>query len=304
MISLTKSQTQIIEKLMKFEKENDEKGISTAFLGKQGINRRTFEINQDFLLQNYLIKITNTEKHGIQTWKYYKITPHGVIAYLKWCQLNQKQIHQKILQSYFPSIFEHFDALQKMYGTMFYYVFNQAINQFDLKPNLEVYDFSKKEIVKNPNRYNFRETIAVPHKTTRIIFARFLNFDLESVIVGRNANPDYFNDLEVEDNITNRITFLLFYDLIVLATLVDLLFQYFSWNMTVSKKKLFSGPEYEMDEKSMMELGKYYARICPIIISIINKDPKLKKLFQNTMHALSEEVKGLKLFEDLKKKFS
>ena len=57
MISLTNSQAKIIQKLMKFEKENDEKGISTAFLGKRGINRRTFEINQDFMLQNYLIKI-------------------------------------------------------------------------------------------------------------------------------------------------------------------------------------------------------------------------------------------------------
>ena len=275
---------------MKLEKENDEKGISTAFLGKRGINRRTFEINQDFMLQNYLIKITNKEKHGIQTWKYYKITPHGVVAYLKWCQLKDKQIHQSILQSYFPSIFEHYDALQKMYGTMFYYIFNHAINQFNLKPNLEVIDISTKEIIKNKDRYNFLETITVPHKINKFNFSRFKNLDQESEKVGRSANPDYFNDLEIEDNITNRITFLFFYDLIVLGNLVDLLFQYFSRN--------------KIDEKSMIELGKYYAKIHPMIISIINKDPKLKKLFQNTMHTLSEEVKGLKLFEDLKKKFS
>ncbi len=51
-------------------------------------------------------------------------------------------------------------------------------------------------------------------------------------------------------------------------------------------------------------VGKYYERIYPMIISIIKKDPTLKKLFKNTMHKLSEEAKGLRLFEDLKKKFS
>lgn len=289
---------------MKLEKENDEKGISTAFLGKRGINRRTFEINQDFMLQNYLIKITNEEKHGIQTWKYYKITPHGVVAYLKWCQLKDKQIHQSILQSYFPLIFEHYDALQKMYGTMFYYIFNHAINQFDLKPNLEVIDISTKEIIKNKDRYNFLETITVPHKTNRFNFSRFKNLDQESEKVGRNANPDYFNDLKIEDNITNRITFLFFYDLIVLTTL-DVVLHYFYWNIRVSKKVLFSGPQNEFEEdKSLIELYKYYERIYPMIISIIKKDPTLKKLFKNTMHELSEEAKGLKLFEDLKKEFS
>jgi len=290
---------------MKLEKENDGKGISTAFLGKRGINRRTFEINQDFMLQNYLIKITNKEKHGIQTWKYYKITPHGVVAYLKWCQLKNKQIHQSILQSYFPSIFEHYDALQKMYGTMFYYIFNHAINQFDLKPNLEVIDISTKEITKNKDRYNFLETITVPHNTNRFNFSRFKNLDQESEKVGRNANSDYFNDLKIEDNITNRITFLFFYDLIVLTTLVDVVLHYFYWNIRVSKKVLFSGPQNEFEEdKSLIELHKYYERIYPMIISIIKKDPTLKKLFKNTMHKLSEEAKGLKLFEDLKKAFS
>ena len=75
--------------------------------------------------------------------------------------------------------------------------------------------------------------------------------------------------------------------------------------MRVTKKVLFSDPQDEFEQdKSIIELAKYYQRISPMIISIIKKDPTLKKLFKNTMYELSEKAKGLKLFEDLKKEFS
>ena len=85
MITLTDTQFQIIEAFLENTKNEGEikKGLSSAALGKSGINRRTFEINQKHLLENHLLKVIHEEKHGVQTWKYYDVTRVGVFRIFK-----------------------------------------------------------------------------------------------------------------------------------------------------------------------------------------------------------------------------
>jgi len=59
------------------------KGTTSGMIEDHGVNRKTFTDNIDSLVEDNLIEESLTEKHGDQTWKYYKTTILGKVLLSK-----------------------------------------------------------------------------------------------------------------------------------------------------------------------------------------------------------------------------
>ena len=123
----------IIEDRKNFE-ANDRKGISSARIEKLGINRKTFENNIDFLLQNYLLIVTNEEEHKKQIWIYYDVTPLSYLLLLRksGVEIVLKRTKEGSLNEFFPYIMRHWEELKKIYGIQIYRSFYSAVKKIDV----------------------------------------------------------------------------------------------------------------------------------------------------------------------------
>ncbi len=134
MITLTNTHQSILGAFVnpKFKEKNEE--MSSGDLKKEGINRRTFEINQEFLLSNGLVKIHSRKKHGTQVWIYYQITKIGLLVLLKSlaASKNTKKLEEYLI--HFPQIKIHANDIRRIFGSkVFEETMIAALDNFELK---------------------------------------------------------------------------------------------------------------------------------------------------------------------------
>lgn len=320
MISISNIQAEILEKFTDYDlKTQGEvgKGLSNAALGKRGINRRTFELNENFLLNHYLIKLVHIEKHGIQTWKYYDITPLGVFSYLKWCRTNRKQseiIHSK---RFFPYLVKHEKNLKKLIGDSFFnHLVNDAIRQIDVYPEFTISDMKGKEL---GYPTTFIEKTIIEFNTISILFHRIFNinpekkqfgaFTKKGEILGDKEDVTIFvDDRTITDRVIDKLTFLFFYNLLgnfpnsKFEDIVGFGESFMARDDSeVGKllRSLNSKPKGKQ-EKSLLQIYQNLDKV----ISMVKKDQKLVSLIKNNLTELTTNLQEIKPIKDLQKIFS
>lgn len=118
MIVLSKKHLEIIYRLiLNKERVFGSYGLTSNGLSRAGVNRQTFRINKEFLLQNYLISYVSTENHGKQMWKFYDVTPLGFLtAYQNILQgkARRRLPSQRSLEKYFPIVWRNWEYLSEV----------------------------------------------------------------------------------------------------------------------------------------------------------------------------------------------
>ncbi len=150
MIDLSDIQAEILKTFLDYERKtegNISKGLTSGAVAKRGLNRRTFEINIDFLLAHHLLKITKEEKHGTQTCKYYDLTPLGVIAFLKWNGQQKPRKNFVLSNRFFPHITKYKKQLEELFTKKgLQIILERTTEQIDLNPLQIIKDKNGKEI--------------------------------------------------------------------------------------------------------------------------------------------------------------
>lgn len=114
MIKITKTQQQIMRVFL--DNAEPKNGISSYTIGKNGIPRRTFEINRNKLLDNFLIEIVEERTTGKQKRIFYKITPLGFFCMLANMNLSElkEEIRKKNFCDFIPLIGNNWDGLKNI----------------------------------------------------------------------------------------------------------------------------------------------------------------------------------------------
>jgi len=317
MIELTKNQAQILGVfLSKLDDKSrkDFRGMTNAALGKNGINRKTFDNNQDFMLNHYLLKITDEEKHGIQNWKYYDITPFGAMAFILWQQKNLPKRKIKLPQRFFPDIVKYQPKLEKWLGKIFHDLIINAIKGFEIVPMAILMDSkSKKEITHTTNMIEIMKlnTIGIGvslDKTYNLKGETVVNVvDKEGKVI---KTVDFSEGQDSPDTIIDRFTFLFFLSALTKFRVgrdLNSSTKFYSDDLKDVEGPIDSkgNPPTITDivhidlgpmAKSFINEQNIFEKAIPKIQQIVKKDPRLSNLIKQN---ISEIKNNLNIFNKL-----
>jgi len=318
MIELTDSQIEILKAFLEYDQETKGKvgnGLSSAALGKRGLNRRTFEINLPFLLSHYLLKISKQEKHGFQNWKYYDLTPLGIIALLKHSQKLKSGKDFILSERFFPHIKKYQKKLETIFSEFEFEMFlSRTSDQIEVSP-LHITKEKRGGLeLGRTSWHNERMSFL-------LMDAKFKGYPLEVSIFNNYSLTDFEMDFltkkgaitlvkekhlglgdldkKISEGITDRFTFLFFLNCINYPYIgvfdkptVTFLDEDRSRNKDLKK---IENEAKKHAEETFTKMKKNPKKI----ISIINNDPKLKKLFMDTIERIKKDLNQLKKIDEI-----
>lgn len=301
MIDLNKTQGIILQKFVENFTDKLGKypsGLSSLDLEHLGIERKTFRKHKEFLQDNYLIRINKIGYHGHQHWFNYQITKLGVIAYLKWV-LTKKAIKKAtITKLSFPFIIRYWDNLYEKYGKLLKTILIHSMHQIEVEPSMTVEHEKDKQHSRMLN-----EVITL--SMDDIQFRIFRQYEPPQPIPTKNLKGDVmriddFSDRansEIDSSITNRFTFLFFFNLIN--------FGLESWQKLVIfsayKNAVKDGLQFQKD---FLRVGNLLSKNSNYVIELIKKDKVLRGLFCSMLNEISSKLQDVKAINLLKKELS
>lgn len=291
MILLTEQQGKMIKKLV----ENTQKvpnqnflGLSSGGLEKLGINRRTFEINLDFMLHYQLIKKTHEEKHNFQEWRYYDVTQLGFLALLKW--LPSKEILKmdvKKFGRFIPYIAIHWDKLISLYEVEIFSILKQSIEQIEIKPAFSDLKGYKKKLPTWNKIFVEKMRLEFSDPAVEMVFTRVFGVysDKEKGEAEKNGIKLYFPNFEnMRNSVIKRLTFVFFFNLIRAPHEISL--HRNLWNV---KPKMGIPSQDEID-KEIKKFGLQYKKTLnrmnkasSEVISMIRYDQELTSIIHENL---------------------
>ena len=322
MIGLTQSQSEILQEFFKYDIETKGdvgRGLTSASLGKRGVNRRTFEINQNFLLNHYLIKTSFEEKHGHQTWKYFDITAFGAMTLILWNKRKDQKEKIELSNRFFPDIVRYRKKLEKLYGKLFEQILLNTIESFEISPDVIIIDKSGKEVTHTSAtselmKFNFGRTEFVSERHYDLRGKLMIDVMDENDHVLKT--DDWNEGQKSPDEIIDRFTFKFFYNLISFPHYLGI--PHHSRKIPFEELKNIKG---SIKNKSIPpsifqlaggqlgdlldnydEMIKIGSKSLPQVLEIIKKDSRLNDLFTTILTEIKSELKVLKHFNDLEKK--
>ena len=224
MMNLTDAQGEILEQFILYDAEtegNIGKGMSSLDLAKRGIIRKTFSNNFEYLLDNYLIRLEQVEQHGKQIWKYFVVTTNGVSAYLKWTREKDNDKKITLTAKFFPLIAKYWKRLRRIYGRILDDQMLKAIDQIGVQPQIVMHRKGTRE--KFPSD-EIMEVITLPLGGIEVKLIRniskpriYKNSGLINYRDTYDFGLDNITNIDTEREISNSLTFVLFYNLINLS---------------------------------------------------------------------------------------
>lgn len=297
MLEVNSTQGKILQKFVENFTDKSGKyphGLSSHILENLGIVAKTFRLNKNYLEDDYLIRLNRIEYHGHQHWFFYQITKLGIIAYLMWLTTN-KNINKTILTKLsFPLIIKNWTLLHKKYGKLLDEIIMYTTNHIEITPSLTVIS---KDGTGHSRLLNESITLAMG----KVDFKIFRQYEPPEIIPTKKLKGDVmrvddFSDKansEIDTSITNRFTFLFFFNLINLG-IED-------WEMKI----LYSHYKKEVDisklKKDLERTSKKLAKNSESVMSLIKKDKALNSLFRSMLDEITAKLKDIKAINQLKK---
>ena len=289
MLDLTDKQAEIIKIFI--EQYRDEsnkvsKGITSRGLEKQGIERKTFRNHQDYFLKNYFLRLTKVEYHGFENYSYFQITRLGVLAYLKW-QSSKPESDIWLDREFFPMMFNHWETLVDDFQQVLFDVLKKTLNRIEIRPELEGTIHGEKVY-----GGKLEESIIIPMGLIEIkLFRKYKEIDVHLVPKKRDYKTEDVFELsnqEIDEKITERFTFLLFFNLLHLGSsageLVNLYMQnYIQYDQNNSS----SLTEEEIKSTYSDYVTKTQEKVSNLFV-IVNQDPMLHNLLKSTIEEITE----------------
>ena len=257
-------------------------GLTQTGIKARGVASSTFSENVSKLVKIHLIRLVSKEGRGVEKWHYYDAT---VLGCLVWYQkkLEVEDIIPRPInfQRFFPHIEKHWKTLENIFekdreGLSPNYFFTKSLKQFSFnlqkKDDFFAHPRKKFEPISSEIRIDFNDY--------EIILKGNFVFDKPRLKWQRSyeVQPD-FDERELwMQNISNKITFLFFYNMFQRPCSYGLGEGVLLFNF------LFDG---FLDEDEMGEdLRKNYQVQINEIVSLIKKDSEIKKIMKNGLEMI------------------
>jgi len=263
-------------------------GISGGMLERMKIPAKSFRNHKDYLLDNYLIRLSKIEYHGNRNWYYYQITPFGVLAYMKWSNTKKQTILFDV--TLFHLIGKYWNKLSKRFGNSLDLLLIDSIERFSLVPTGEIknheqvaYTFSLIESIRLDSLYvdyTFHRFYDAPN----ILHVKYKQDLMEIDEFDNNEN------LKSDSMLIDRFSFLFFYNLANLQFNAN---QKSSLYMKLYSDKMMSKIRNKKLDVVKSDMHKFIEKTnknSQFVIKLINKDNELSKLFHETFKELSKKI--------------
>jgi hypothetical protein len=301
MLDLNNTQAKILEKLIQVYRNKSNvitEGITGYELDKLGNLSKLFRNHREILLDNYYIRLNKIEHHFTRHKIYYQITPMGVLAYLKWVT-TQKDNDGWLDKEFFPLVWKHWEELLSIFGDVLFVIFAKTINRIEIKPKNNI--MIKGKVFSLPD---LNESITIPLGKTEVKFFREYNSLIKQKIPKKMKDGiENLQDvnLEIDHKITERFTFLLYFNLlnhgidvgekinIIMPDQVSIFDQKITNDLITRKQTEIN----EFDNRMKNNTEKLF--------SIIRKDKELHKLMSSTISEMIYDLsnrKSLKIISD------
>ncbi len=290
MLELNNTQGQILGVFSMHFADNFGKiqGISGGMLERMNISAKSFRNHKNYLIDNYLIRLSKIGYHGNRNWHYYQITPFGVLAYMKW---SNKEKHTILFDgNLFPLIGKHWKKLSSKFGDSLDLLLINSIDRFSLVPNGST---TKHDQVAYTS--SLIESIKLVSLYVDYSFYRF--YDAPKILHVKPKNEygesDEFNNkenLKSDLMLIDRFTFLFFYNLANLQFNAN---ENTSLYMKLYADKIMSNIKNQQSEFIKMDILKFISKSnkhSQYVINLINKDKELGILFHETFKELSKKM--------------
>ena len=307
MLSLTDAQGKIIQAMIDYDAQKFGEvryGFTSYKISKLGINRRTFEINVEKLLENNFLYLIRSVQHGgeISPRKYYQVTNLGFIAYQKWV-FDHKKKTGMITRRFFPLITEHWKSLDTLYGNIMIDILKQTTNQIDVISKFLIHH---KETKKKILSRKLVEVLTLNIGTIDIILYRDLG---ETEVVKPRKRKitqrfDQTTNTEINKAVRDRFTFAFYFNLINFGYDTGKMLEYVLTNKPpfYSKGKKIYFKNIDTVAKSAKTFQNKMEKNSNSVIKIINNDPKLYRLFKQTLDEVYSKLNQRKIIKLLKER--
>jgi len=266
-------------------KRRSKTGLSSLDLKGLGVNRKTFDNHNGFLLNTGLIKIVREKDHGSQIWKYYELTPVGFLAYLQ--HIHYSKIN-KIINSqdrFFPLLFRHWKKFTMLYSKYSGYIFQRVLNYFEVDTNVYV---DKRKGNESLLYINPKLTLTLPFQGLNVSFTKEEGFDPfqeSDQVVDVQQNFE-----KIERNIENDFTFSFFFYLLNLPfNFEEKNTVWWEHHVTFDKQGLKVKAKGKDHLESINEFNSRMKKNSMRVLSIIKTDKDLMKLFVDHFNFINEK---------------
>jgi len=290
MISISDAQLSIIRALIDRGKSKQKfPGMTSGMLGNNRINRRTFDINREYLLDNYLIKTTYEEKHGFQIWKYYDATLLGVLVYLS--KIPALKINESIMERFFPLIAKHWNEIDTLYEKYTNTIFQKSIEKINVEERIAFGKATGGKV----DLYRFpEETITLHFKDLQISLIKQIGID---PFQKPPDNHSIIRSYEVlEKSLAETTTFAFFYYLLSLVWDVEERTGIWSdFHLSVGKDG-FVVKTKEQDH--LTDINKFKRKIEKAAVGVletIKKDEKISNLLRRHLDEIKNKLSTLEI---------
>lgn len=303
MIGISDSQAKILEKLIEYDLESSEWGLTSGAIEKRDINRKTFANNINWLLENYFVKITWSDDHGLQVWKYYMVTQLGVLAYLKWITKKDVEKSIDITERFAPLLVKHLGKIKEWYGDIADYALKKAVSQINVNPISVLHLKSKKK--SQPSK-EMVESMTLTFGSVDIIFYRDMGKPVFEKIhkFGKDIY-DHRKNKKFGTDIANRFTFAYFFNLINLVYSTG---DFMEASMEINpiarrfKNKIILEDTTKIIKRTESLVNKLQENKKKVI-QMISEDKDLSELFKSTISEMSSKIKEPKIIKYLQESF-
>lgn len=295
MLDLSNTQAKIIKEFIENYRDESGKifqGITQKGLKKYGVEPKTFANHKKYFLKNYFLRLSAVEFHGNTKHYYFQITRFGVLAYLKWAS-TQPQNDVYLDKDFFPLLWKYWGKLYEIYGDVLPDIHRKAIDCLEISHqyvmSVKGNEYSSKKLA---------EVMTVPMGVVDIkIFDDYPVVELQENPTEKSVNETkIFESLNqnIDEKITERFTFLLFYNLLDVGLTGDfrLLFDH-----VTSKFFLNDNPTKSDLEKSKLEIQEFVEKLkqnTDEVFSIIKKDKELHNLMKSTLSEITKYLNNRK----------
>lgn len=298
MLDLTNTQAKIIKTFMdNYRDESNEIsiGLTANKLEEYGNVSKTFRNHKDYFLENYFLRPTILDPHGMEDWHYFQITQLGVLAYLKWLS-TQDSKEVELDRDFFPCLYKYWGELVEMYEQVLSDVLKKTLDRIEIRPEIE-------GTIRGEEFFGGRldESIIIHLDNIEVrIFRKYKQPEVHEFPTKRDWGVlKQFENLnqEIDDKITERFTFLLFFNLLnsgtdageFLNTLFPNHIKPFDWN----KESLTEDDK----EKKKSEIKNFYDKMqknTSDLFTIIKNDEDLHALMKKNISEIISDLSNRK----------
>jgi len=278
------------------ESNNISEGISKNGMEKYGIDKNTFRNHRDYFLNNYFLRLSTLKHEGNNNSVFFQITPLGVLAYLKW-QSTKEPSEIWIDHDFFPKLIEHWGELVEIFEVVLVEVLKRTLEKIEIRP-----EFEGKVDGEAFYAGKLDESITIPMGMIEVKISRkYKQIDVQEISTtkswGKSTTYKSLNQ-EIDDKITERFTFLLFFNLLHAGTSPSAFVNLYMQNCLKFDKE---SPEQSVDDKKQIikEFGKRLLENVHKLFLIINNDKELHLLMKSSISEITDMLANRKSVQDI-----